>query len=51
MANSKKVKGGKKQVKDLPVRDVETAKARAVTGGGISEIQIVKHLDVASAKF
>ena len=52
MANSKDVKSGKKAIKDLPVRDVEAAKARMVAGGkgaSVSEIQITKVSDKSSA--
>ena len=43
----------KKKIEDLPVRDVKTAKARAVTGGTVSfnEFQIKKYSDKASPSF
>ena len=54
MANGKKVRGGKKAIKDLEPRD---AKAQAVRGGerersapSVSEITISKSTDAASTR-
>ena len=42
----------KKKIEDLPVRDVETAKARTVRGGNVShsDFQVVKSYDKASTR-